>query len=631
MESQQEHTDMSFGPFRLDVRNEQLWHGHAVLRLTNKALSVLCYLVEHHGQLVTKDELFAAVWPGVVVGDSALVVCIRELRQALGDERRTPQFIETVHGRGYRFVGTVVSGQLSVVSQEEVVSSQHSVVSREEEGQKANGKDQRAKMEAAETDTKEIEDKDAEPQTPDAGLLSQDVPSPSPRFWSHRVFLLPAAVLLIGTALTVHYLSRSTLSTQSSTLVPQSLTLNPQPLPLPDKPSIVILPFVNMSGDPNYELLADGIVEGMTTGLVKLPGLFIISRASAFTYKGKETKARDVSRELGVRYVVEGSVQKAVNDHIRVTAQLIDATTDQHVWAESYDRLAKDIFAVRDDITQKLVTHIAPRITQVEQALLERTYAGNLEAYNYFVRGSFSWQYGGDKEKNAEGRQLCQKAVEIDPTYAHAYVCIGLTYWHAWIFGWTQDPQVFEQVLNYGQKAVALDDSLSPAHELIGLYYVAKQEYERALPELQRSVELGPNWSSPYAALGMTLNATGRAAEAIPLLEQAVRLNPRHRLWAASYLGTLGNAYRLTSQYDKAIEILKKAMSIHPFGGGTLALISTYSEAGHNDKAKALAEQVLQKNPQFSLATFRKRFFFFYKDSADMERFLDGLRMAGLK
>jgi len=400
---------------------------------------------------------------------------------------------------------------------------------------------------------------------------------------------------------------------------------------LPDKPSVVILPFLNLTGDPNQELLGDGIVEGVTTGLAKLPGLFIISRSSAFTYKGKEMKVRDVSRELGVRYVVEGSVQKAGSDRIRVTAQLIDATTDQHVWAENYDRPARDIFAVRDDITRKLVTHIAPRITKVEQALLERTYAGNLEAYNYFVRGSLFREQGGGKEKNAEGRQFCQKAVEIDPTYAHAYVCIGLTYWHAWIFGWTQDPQALEQVLSYGQKAVALDDSLSPAHELIGIHYVAKQEYERALPELQRAVELGPNWSSPHAALGMALNATGRAAEAIPLLEQAVRLNPRHPLWAASYLATLGNAYRLTGQYDKAIETLKKAMSMHPLGGGTMSLIATYSEAEHDDEAKALAEQVLQKNPQFSLAALQKRFFFLYKDPAEFERVLAALRKAELR
>jgi adenylate cyclase len=339
-----------------------------------------------------------------------------------------------------------------------------------------------------------------------------------------------------------------------------------------------------------------------------------------------------VSRELGVRYVMEGSVQKAANDHVRVTAQLVDGTTDQHVWAEEYDRPAKDIFAVRDDITRKLVTHIAPRITKVEQALLERTYAGDLEAYDYFVRGSFSWQHGGDKAKNAEGRQLCQKAVEIDPNYAHAYVCIGFTYWFEWLNGWTQDPQALEQIRSYGQKAVALDDSLSPAHELIGLHYLVKQEYERALPELRRSVDLGPNWSSPLAALGMTLNATGQAAEAIPLLEQAVRINPRHPVWASAYLATLGNAYRLAGQYDKAIETIEKARDMHPGGrGGALYLIATYSEAGHDTQARMVAEEFLKSAPQFSLAAVQKRLFFLYKDPAEFERFLAALRKAGLK
>jgi adenylate cyclase len=196
--------------------------------------------------------------------------------------------------------------------------------------------------------------------------------------------------------------------------------------------------------------------------------------------------------------------------------------------------------------------------------------------------------------------------------------------------GWTQDPQALEQILSYGQKAVELDDSLSPAHELIGVHYLAKQEYERALPELQQAVELGPNWSSPHAALGLALNATGRAAEAIPLLEQAVRLNPRHPMWAASYLAVLGNAYRLNGQYDKAIEALKKAVTTHP-GGGLLTLITTYSEAEHDDEAKALAGQLLQKNPQFSLATLQKRFAFLYKDPAEFERVLAALHKAGLK
>jgi adenylate cyclase len=430
-----------------------------------------------------------------------------------------------------------------------------------------------------------------------------------------RTLQVAALVLLVGAGVLVRHFYHPT-----------------EGLPLPDKPSIVVLPFINMSEDPNYELLGDGIVEGMTTGLAKLPGLFVISRTSAFTYKGKAVQARDVSRELGVRYVLEGSVQKAANDHIRVTAQLIDATTDQHVWAEEYDRPVKDIFAVRDDMTRKLVVHVAPKITAVEQERLERTYAGNPEAYDYFVRGSFSWQQGRDKEKNLEGRQLCQKAVEIDPNYAHAYACIGFTYWFDWLYAWTQDPQAIEQMLSYGQKARALDDSFPPAHELIGLHYLAKREYERALPELQRSVELGPNWSSPSAALGVTLNAIGRAAEAIPLLEHAVRLAPRHPVWTSAYLATLGNAYRLTGHYDKAIETFKKALSVNPKAVfATLWLIATYSESGHDELAQALAGQFLQKAPQFSLAARQARLAIFVKDPAALERFLATLRKAGLK
>jgi adenylate cyclase len=245
--------------------------------------------------------------------------------------------------------------------------------------------------------------------------------------------------------------------------------------PLPDKPSIVVLPFVNMTEDPKQELLVDGIVEDMTTDLTKFPGLFVISRTSAFSYKGQPVKVRDVSRELGVRYVLEGSVQKAANNNIRVTAQLIDAVEDRHLWAERYDRPVKDIFAVRDDITRKLVVHVAPKLTEVDQARLERTYVGNVEAYEYRVRGTAALLQV-QKESNLEARQLCEKAAEIDPSYSQAYSCIGFTYLFEWFSLWTQDPQALEQAWKFAQKALALDDSLPPAHELMASYYFAKRE-----------------------------------------------------------------------------------------------------------------------------------------------------------
>lgn len=399
-------------------------------------------------------------------------------------------------------------------------------------------------------------------------------------------------------------------------------------LPLPDKPSVAVLPFVNMTEDPRQEYLADGIAEGVITGLIKLPSVFVISRVSSFTYKGKPVTVQEISQRLGVRYVLEGSIQKSANDHIRVTAQLIDGTTDQHVWAEQYDRPAQDIFAVRDDITRKLVVHIAPKITSVEQSRLERAYAGSLEAYEYYLRGTLAWQQGGDPARNVQARQACEKAIELDPAYAAAYACIGFTYFFDWVNAWTQDPQTIEYMLAVAQKALKLDDSLPPAHELVGLHHLLHRQYEQAIAELDRAITLGPNWHSTYAGLAWALNASGQSEEAIPVIEKAIRYHGRYPFWTANYLTGLGESYRLLGQYEKAIETFKKSIDTYPTPGAALWLAATYSEAGQEALAQATAAQFQKAAPQFSLSLLQPRIL--YQDPAKTERFLAALRKAGL-
>lgn len=407
-----------------------------------------------------------------------------------------------------------------------------------------------------------------------------------------------------------------------------SASSNDRP-PLPDKPSIAVLSFTNMTGDPKQEYLADGIAEGVITGLIKLPSVFVISRVSSFTYKGKSVTVREVSQQLGVRYVLEGSVQKAANDHIRVTARLIDGTTDQPVWAEEYDRPAQDLFAVRDDITRKLVVHIAPKMTPIEQSRLERAYAGSLEAYQYYLHGTVTMQQGGDPQRNVQGRQSCEKAVELDPNYAAAYACIGFAYYFDWVYAWTQDPHAIENMLTVAQKAQQLDDSLPTAHELVGLHHLIHRQYEQAIAELERAIELGPGWSSTYSVLGATLNAIGRPQEAIPLAKKSARYHTRYPFWTANYLSVLGDSYRLLGQYDKAIDTFKQSLNTHPGGGAALWLTATYIEAGQESLAQALAAEILKAVPQFSLDIVQPRIL--YQDPAKTERFLATLRKAGLK
>lgn len=227
-------------------------------------------------------------------------------------------------------------------------------------------------------------------------------------------------------------------------------------LPLPDKPSIVVLPFVNMSGDPEQEYFSDGITEELTASLSRLSNLFVISRNSAFFYKGKAVKMQDISRELGVRYVLEGSTRKA-GEQVRIMAQLIDATQDHHLWSERYDRPLTDIFAVQDEIVQQIVTTLKLQLTLWEQGVPVRKTTNNLEAYNYFLRGQ-EHIFRFTREANVQARQMFEQAIELDPQYAGAYASLGATYFFAGYHQWNKDPQELERALALAQQAVALLD-----------------------------------------------------------------------------------------------------------------------------------------------------------------------------
>jgi adenylate cyclase len=397
------------------------------------------------------------------------------------------------------------------------------------------------------------------------------------------------------------------------------------PLPLPDKPSIAVLPFTNMSGDPEQEYFSDGMTEAIITGLSKLSGLFVIARNSVFTYKAKAVKVQDVGREMGVHYVLEGSVQKA-DQRVRITAQLIEATTGHHVWAESYDRNLSDIFALQDEVTQKIVLALKVKLTTEEQTLFQRAPTNNLEAYDYYLRGvDYYWRF--TKETNMQARQMYEKAIELDPQYAAAYASLGATYTVEWIWQWSQDPQTLERAFALTQKAIALDDSLPIAHSWLGWVYMFKKQYERAIAEGEQALTLAPNDAEGHVNLGTILNLAGRPEEAIRLVEKAIRLNPRY---PAHYLVTLGQAYTLTRQYEEAIAILKRATTRNPnFLAAYVFLAVVYSESSREEEARAAAVEILRISPNFSLEGFQQRIH--YKDPAVSERFVTALRKAGLK
>ena len=403
-----------------------------------------------------------------------------------------------------------------------------------------------------------------------------------------------------------------------------------QSLPLPDKPSIVILPFANLSNDPEQEYFSDGLTEDLTSALSKLSSLFVISRNTASTFKGKPVKVQEVSRELGVQYVLEGSVRKA-DGQVRITAQLIDALQDHHLWTERYDRPLKDIFALQDEIVQKIVTTLKLQLTLWEQGVLVRKTTDNLEAYDLYLRSIASHLRAFDetkKELNVQARQLLEKAVELDPTYAEAYARLGLTYSNEWFLGWNRDfAQTVERAFELGNKAVALDNSLSGPHQILGLGYLWKKQYDQAIAEAQRAVTLDPNNANSYADLGMILTWAGRPEEGIALIEKAMRLNPHY---PAYYLNYLGFAYRLAGRYEEAVAMAKQLLARTPNSGlAHQQLANCYVKMGRLDEARAEAAEVLRIMPHFSLEALRQNFPF--KDPAVLERELDAWRQAGLK
>jgi TolB-like protein/DNA-binding winged helix-turn-helix (wHTH) protein/Flp pilus assembly protein TadD len=543
-----------------------------MIKLTPKAFAVLRYLVEHAGRLVTKDEIFEAVWKETVVSDITLAVCVREIRRSLGDEAKTPQYIETVHRRGYRFIGEVVSSQQSVASREEQSTNGQEI----DAVMPAKAGIQEPQAEASSeslwipapgsgsgTSSVGMTHPTSTPQNHNPSLQLDQALDPEPwpfeasalavqRSWSVRSLVIMSLVLLVGTILTVQYLSLPTSSTQS--LIP-----NPQSLPLPDKPSIIVLPLVNLSGDPEQEYFSDGLTEVLTGDLSRISSLFVIARNSAFTYKGKAVKVQDVSKEMGVRYVLEGSVQKA-EQRVRINVQLIDATTGYHLWSQQYDHPLQDIFALQDEIVQKIVTTLKLQLSLQEQGIIVRKHTDNTEANDYYLHGlEYAFRY--TKETNAQARQMFEKAIDLDPQYAEAYAWLGRTYLFEWAWRWSTDPQNVERAFELVQKAIALDDSLPGAHSRLGQVYALKQQYDQALSEGERAIALDPNNADSYALQAEVLLLVGRPEEALQMVEQAVRLNPRSPPW---YLVELGVAYQLTGRYAESIATLKEATNRSP-------------------------------------------------------------------
>jgi adenylate cyclase len=414
-----------------------------------------------------------------------------------------------------------------------------------------------------------------------------------------------------------------------------SLTPSPPPtevasvekmaFPLPDKPSIAVLPFSNLSGDPEQEYFSDGITEEIISALGSVPKLFVIARNSTFTYKNKPVKVQQVAEELGVRYVLEGSVRKA-GDKVRITAQLIDALDGHHLWAKRYDRNLSDIFAVQDELTKEIITAMQVKLTEGEQIQAAARGTNNLEAYLKCLQsGEYAHQV--NPESVALAIQLAEEAIALDPEYAWAYYNLARAHVVAVWVGASKSPrESMAKAMASCQKAIALDNTPAEAHGRLGFLYAMRRQYDKAVAEAEKAVSLNPNSAMAHVMLGKTLVFDGRWEESIPEYKKAIRLDPiPHHM----YLYSLGLSYCWTGQYEEGVKWCEKSVRQEPDSlFARLMMTVVYSLSGRDEQARAEAVEVLRIQPKFTVKGFEKRLT--YKRKEDNEKFLNALRKAGL-
>jgi adenylate cyclase len=398
--------------------------------------------------------------------------------------------------------------------------------------------------------------------------------------------------------------------------------------PLPDRPSIAVLAFTNMSGDPKDDLFGDGLAEGMINGLSKSEHLFVIARNSSFTYKGKPVKVKQVAEEMGVRYVIEGSVQRE-GERVRITVQLIDALTGHHLFSERYDRDLKNILSLQDEITMKVMAAVQVKLTMGESARIFAKGTKNLDAYLKVLEGSELKATIQNKGRVERSMQLCEEAIALDPEFAIAYSMLSTAHVQLVILGASDSPkESLRLAVELGKKAVDLDESNPNVHSSLTFPYMFLGELDKAIQEAEKGVSLSPNSASGYFALGSALYGAGRPKEAIPIFQKCLRLSPVpvH----SNVLFGLANSYVAIGQNEEAIATYKRVFEI--FGPdhlyAHLGLASTYMEMGHEKEARAEGAEVLRIDPKFSVERYVKNRPI---DPAAKDRLAELLRKAGLK
>jgi adenylate cyclase len=398
-------------------------------------------------------------------------------------------------------------------------------------------------------------------------------------------------------------------------------------LELPSKPSIAVLPFANRSGDPAQEYFSDGITEDIITALSRIRWFFVIARNSSFSYKDGTHDVKEVAKDLGVRYILEGSVRRA-RDRVRVTAELIDGTQGHQLWARRYDRGVEDIFAVQDDITETIVGAIEPELGKVERERARSKKPGSLSAWDLYQRG-MSHLYLVTPDDLVEATQFFRRAIEIDADLGPAYSGLAEAEYYEVVYGYAESNAANrERAIGHARRAVALDHEDAGAHSTLGRIHYLRREHADAILELEAALDLNPSLALAHYGIGAALVFSGHAPESVPHLEAAIRLSP-HDPNMGSFLVRLADASFLMGRYDEAVQWARRALQQPNFQWSRYAvLLASLGELGRWDEAAVCHRDPLERRPDFSITFVRDTHLFANAD--DFDRYLEGLRHAGV-
>ena len=573
---------LRFDRYVLDLGRGSLLQDGTEIALRPKTFGVLRHLVENPGRLISKDELFGAVWPNLAITDDALVQSIGELRRALGDDG--PRLITTIPRRGYRFEAAVT------------VAAPVDPATDDGPAFRVGGPESQVVIGAP------------------ALIKFRNV------LTSRRAGVLAALALVL--ALAAGALWAGFGSERKAVSTPRPAGQTTRTAELGAKPAIAILPLVNQSDDPNREYFADGLTQDIINALGRFSELTVMSWNAVQPYKGKPASPGEIARSLAVRYQVEGSVRQT-GDRVRVIAQLV-SNDGRVLWSDRFDEALADLFALQDKITSQIAGALAISVAQIEQRRAFAKPTGNLEAYDYVLRARPALQRPA-RASNVEARTFLRRAIEIDPNYAAAYAALAETYHIDVAMGWAQSPATsLGRAEEMAKKALSLNDSEVRAHIILGRIHIFYHRSEQAQVEMERAIAINPNDAHGLAGRGNILMWSGQTDAAIEALEVARRIDP---VLNAIDRNALSLAYYLKGRYEEAIEqALLNLRNTENAYFSQPVLAAAYAQQNRSEDAARVVAMLRRVDPTFDAHTYGSKFL----NPADLDHLRDGFRKAGL-